>query len=42
MRVVDIAVRVLEMMGKDASAVKAGLPKPVPHDVPGEWFGGPF
>lgn len=41
-RAADIAIKALEMMGKDASAVKAGLPEPVPHDVPGEWFGGPF
>ena len=41
-RAADIATKVLEMLGKDASAVKAGLPEPVPHDVPGEWFKGPF
>jgi hypothetical protein len=31
-----------EMMGNDTSTVKVDLPKPVPHDVPGEWFKGPF
>ena len=41
-RAADIATKVLEMMGKDAGAVKADLPEPVPHDVPGEWFRGPF
>lgn len=41
-RAADIATKVLEMMGKDASAVKADLPEPMPHDVPGEWFKGPF
>ena len=41
-RAADIATKALEMMGKDAGAVKADLPEPVPHDVPGEWFKGPF
>jgi|SRR5882724_5064422 len=41
-RAADIATRALEMMGKDASTAKSGLPEPVPHDVPGEWFRGPF
>lgn len=41
-RAADIATKVLEMMGKDATAVKTDLPEPVPHDVPGEWFKGPF
>lgn len=41
-RAADIAAKALEMMGKDASAVKADLPEPLPHDVPGEWFKGPF
>ena len=41
-RAVDIASKALEMMGRDSSTVKADLPEPVPHDVPGEWFKGPF
>lgn len=38
----DIATKALEIMGKDASAVKGDLPEPVPHDVLGEWFKEPF
>jgi len=30
------------MMRKDSSQVKHDLPEPTPHDVPGEWFKGPF
>jgi len=41
-RASDIASKALEMMGRDAGAVKAELPEPIPHDVPGEWFKGPF
>lgn len=41
-RAADIASKAFEMMGKDARAVRADLPEPVPHDVPGEWFKGPF
>lgn len=38
----DIAEKVMEMMGRDFSGIKDNLPEPVPHDVPGEWFKGPF
>ena len=41
-RASDIAVKVLNMMGKNNSTVKIDLPEPMPHDVPGEWFKGPF
>ena len=41
-RAADIAVKVLNMMGKNNSTVKTDLPEPMPHDVPGEWFKGPF
>ena len=41
-RAADIAIKALEMMGKDAAIVKTDLPEHVPHDVPGEWFKGPF
>ena len=41
-RAVDIASKALEMVGKDTSTVIDDLPEPVPHDVPGEWFKGPF
>jgi pyruvate/2-oxoglutarate/acetoin dehydrogenase E1 component len=41
-RASDIAIQVLKMMGRDHSEVKLDLPEPMPHDVPGEWFKGPF
>ena len=38
----DIAAAALRLLGRsDADAHKA-LPEPVPHDVPGPWFKGPF
>lgn len=41
-RAADIAVRALEMMGLTAEGIHRQLPEPMPHDVPGEWFKGPF
>ena len=41
-RAADISIKVLNMMDKDTSAVIANLPEPIPHDIPGEWFKGPF
>lgn len=41
-RAVDIAVKVMEMMGRSAEGIRSALPEPDPHDVPGEWFKGPF
>jgi pyruvate/2-oxoglutarate/acetoin dehydrogenase E1 component len=41
-RAADVAGKVMEMMGRDAGQVRQDLPEPMPHDVPGEWFKGPF
>lgn len=41
-RAADIAVKVIEMMGRSAEGVREALPEPCPHDVPGDWFKGPF
>jgi acetoin:2,6-dichlorophenolindophenol oxidoreductase subunit beta len=41
-RAADIAAKGLELMGKNADSARTALPEPVPHDVPGEWFKGPF
>lgn len=41
-RAADIAEKVMEVMGRDFSNVRNTLPEPMPHDVPGEWFKGPF
>lgn len=41
-RASDIAAKVLDMLGRDAYLVRQELPDPIPHDVPGEWFSGPF
>ena len=41
-RAADIAARVMEMLGRDSSKVRDDLPMPTLHDVPGEWFKGPF
>lgn len=41
-RAADIAKCAMSMMEKDASNVVASLPEPMPHDIPGEWFKGPF
>lgn len=38
----DIATTALDMLGVDAGDVRDALRKPVPHDVPGAWFTGPF
>ena len=41
-RAADIANEVLQNLGiKDIDPYK-DIPEPVPHDVPGEWFKGPF
>jgi hypothetical protein len=32
----------MEMLGKDFSEVNNTLLEPTPHDVPGNWFKGPF
>jgi pyruvate/2-oxoglutarate/acetoin dehydrogenase E1 component len=41
-RAADIAVKAIEMMGRSCDGVRASLPEPQPHDVPGNWFKGPF
>lgn len=41
-RAADIAKKVLHLLEKDTSSVDADLPEPTPHDVPGDWFKGPF
>jgi len=41
-RASDIAIEVLKMFNIDFSNVKNDLPEPIPHDIPGEWFKGPF
>ena len=41
-RAADVAAKVMEMVGRDPGRVRLDLPAPTPHDVPGEWFKGPF
>jgi pyruvate dehydrogenase E1 component beta subunit len=41
-RAADIAIKALLMMGKNFDRVNTDLPEPIPHDVPGDWFTGPF
>tara|TARA_A100001388_G_scaffold269588_1_gene246082 strand:+ start:3633 stop:4685 length:1053 start_codon:yes stop_codon:yes gene_type:complete len=38
----DIALKCLQIMNMNTENVLNELPEPVPHDVPGEWFKGPF
>jgi pyruvate/2-oxoglutarate/acetoin dehydrogenase E1 component len=37
----DVATKVLEMLGKNKQ-IKVDLSEPIPHDIPGNWFKGPF
>jgi pyruvate dehydrogenase E1 component beta subunit len=41
-RAPDVAEQVITMMGRDISSVRLNFQEPTPHDVPGEWFKGPF
>jgi pyruvate/2-oxoglutarate/acetoin dehydrogenase E1 component len=41
-RAADVAAKGMEMMGRDPGQVRQHLPESSPHDVPGEWFKGPF
>lgn len=41
-RAADISEKVMEMIGGEFSNTRNALPEPMPHDVPGEWFKGPF
>lgn len=38
----EIAEKAMTMCGKDGSRARHALQEPVPHDVPGSWFTGPF
>lgn len=42
LRASDIAIEIMSLMGLDFTSVKDDLPEPMPHDVPGDWFKGPF
>jgi hypothetical protein len=37
-----VAEKVMGILGKDTSQVRKDLTEPRPHDIPGEWFTGPF
>lgn len=41
-RASDIVIEIFKMFNKDISNVKNELPEPIPHDIPGDWFKGPF
>jgi len=41
-RASDIVIAVMQMLDKDFSKVINDLPEPIPHDIPGDWFKGPF
>ena len=41
-RAADIVEKVMNMMERDTSQVRKDLIEPMPHDIPGEWFEGPF
>ena len=41
-RASHIAAKALAMMGRDCGTTLADLAEPMPHDVPGDWFKGPF
>jgi pyruvate dehydrogenase E1 component beta subunit len=41
-RAADIAIKAMSMMSKNFDRVDTDLPEPIPHDVPGDWFKGPF
>jgi pyruvate dehydrogenase E1 component beta subunit len=41
-RAADIAIKVMSMMGKNCDRINTDLPESIPHDVPGDWFRGPF
>ena len=41
-RAADIVEKVMDMMGRDTGQVRKDLIEPIPHDVPGKWFEGPF
>ncbi len=41
-RAADIVEKTFEIMARDATEVRSDITEPMPHDVPGEWFKGPF
>lgn len=41
-RAADIVMKVMAMMGRSVAGIRDALPEPTPHDVPGDWFKGPF
>ena len=41
-RAADIAVKIMQMIGHSGDGVREALPEHDPHDVPGNWFRGPF
>jgi pyruvate dehydrogenase E1 component beta subunit len=41
-RASDIVIAVLNMLGLRPSIDRSALDNPTPHDVPGDWFKGPF
>lgn len=41
-RAADIAERVMTMFGRDANQARLELAEPPRHDIPGDWFRGPF
>ena len=41
-RAADIAEKVLEILGINGIEPHRDIPQPDPHDVPGDWFKGPF
>ena len=38
----EIASTAMNMVGKDGNRALLALKEPVPHDIPGAWFTGPF
>ncbi len=38
----NIAKEILDTLGIESECVLADLPEPAPHDIPGDWFNGPF
>ena len=41
-RAADVVEKIMDMMGRDTSQVRKDLTEPIPHDIPGKWFKGPF
>jgi len=39
---VNIVEEVLNVLGKEDMISKVDVSKRIPHDVPGDWFKGPF